>query len=412
MTVTLPSSSNPSPLVGAIVSGRGGKTMGPPREHHHPSYAQATTTTTTTTTPIPPIPSSIIPRGVTTKGGTFSGAAAAAMLDNEFMPAPPSRDVAFGRQFHVPDGANDGSMISGLSGPTTVMSGVSGISALTDPSLLGGTPTSMRGAHHGQPVFPSLRMSQLNQLRQQWAAQHYGNSLQTEGLSSRMLLSSQTGLGSSMQGGSSVFHPQPPPSQQQYPGSSNNNHHHPQQQHHSRSHSLQDLGSIVDGMSWAENSLVGGGLGASTLLNDSASIGNYSAAMQHSVAPSFTMSVLSKDDSWLGHASSVRYHHPAPSQQQPLQYPHTIAAAATDIATNSNSNSASDPSEDRSKSTASSRSTAQQRNYGGGGMGGGALSIHSGGGESISMHSIMSDLSENLIALDLAGTHGSLLDQL
>ena len=375
----------------------------PPRDHH--PYGQPTT-------PIPPIPSSILPRGgVNTKGGTFSGAAAAAMLDNEFMPAPPSRqDVAFGRHFHVPDNANDGSMISGLSGPTTVMSGVSGISALTDPSLLGGTPTSMRGALHGHP---SLRMSQLNQLRQQWAAQHYGNSLHTDGTSSRMLLSSQNGLGTSLQGGSSVFHPQSSqqaPPQQQYPGNSQHQH------HHSRSHSLQDLGSIMDGMSWAENSLVGGGLGASTiLLNDNASIGNYSSAMQHSVAPSFTMSVTSKDDSWLGHASSsVRYQHPGQllQQQQHLQDPHTVAGATAELATANANNINSASSEDRSKSTASSRSTAQQRNYGGGGGMGGALSIHSGGGESISMHSIMSDLSENLIALDLAGTNGSLLDQL
>jgi hypothetical protein len=113
-------------------------------------------------------------------GGILSGAAAAAVQDSEFTPAPQARDIAFGCQFHMTDPGNEGSMISGLSG-------VSGISSLTDPSLLGGTSTSMRGG-------VVSRCPQLNQLRQQLSAQNLGNRLQTDGTATHMLLSSQYGL--------------------------------------------------------------------------------------------------------------------------------------------------------------------------------------------------------------------------
>jgi hypothetical protein len=379
--VPLPPVSSPPVVVsaGTTVSARGGRTAGLGQGRDHPY---------------------MVPSGVPGAGGggggggNFSGAAAAAVQDSEFMPAPQARDIAFGCQFHMTDPGKEGSMISGLS---FVPSGVSGISALTDPSLLGGTSTSMRGGG----MSNSLRISQLNQLRQQWAAQNHGNSLQTDGSTTRMLLSSQNGLGNSLQASGTFV-----------PGGRANPHH--------RAHSFQDVQSVGDAMSWAEHSLAGGGIGGAAAasaapvptpsagppprshhFNDNASVGNFSL-MQQSVSGQqslfgATMSVgsysmTSKDDSWIG---GGRYAAPLQHQQPPMY-----------------------GGDDRSGgASSSSRTTAAHLNtfYVGGGNGSaGDRSVHSGGEESVSMQSILSNLSENLIALDLAGTHAtsSLLDQL
>jgi hypothetical protein len=374
-------------------------------------------------------------------GGKFSGAAAAAVQGSEYMPAPPDRDVAFGRQFHMalPETGSD---ISGLSYvPGTILSGMSGVSALTDPSLLGGVQS-----HMAVNSFPNSRQAGVNnnslrisQLRQQWAAQHYGNSLQGGDNSSttRMMLSSQNGLGNSLQA-SGAFN------------SSGTSRGTPHQRSHS-SRSFHDIQSVNDAMSWAEHSLAGGGISGggpaaqhrSNSYNDGASVANASV-MQHSVSGSQSLfganqslgsySMGSKDDLSVGIGQRYRqqlqlahhHHNQQQQQQQLLHHPSSYHYNGMSATTDQHGGTAGtvageeDPSVDRSKSTTSSRSTTHQRNvyYGavaGGGGAAGDRSIHSAGDESVSMQSIVSNLSENLIALDLAGTHAttsSLLDHL
>jgi hypothetical protein len=406
--VPLPPTSTPSMVLapGTTVSARGGKMSAapamPPPQPGGPSRSGGGGD-----------PYGTAPMGVPASagGGKFSGAAAAAVQDSEYMPAPRDRDVAFGRQFHMalPETGSD---ISGLSYvPGTMISGMSGVSALTDPSLLGGGQAN------------SLRISQLNQVRQQWAAQHHGNSLQAGDNSSttRMMLSSQNGLGNSLQA-SGAF----------------NNRGAPQQRSHS-SRSFQDVQSVNDAMSWADHSLVGGGISGgrgagaaqhrSNSYYDGASVANASV-MQQSVSGNQSLfganqslgsySMTSKDDSWIGggHRYQQQPHQPHDHHHQQQQQQQQQASAyyynGMTAATGQQGVAASEDM-DRSKSTTSSRSTAHQRNMNYAGGAGGDRSIHSAGDESVSMQSIVSSLSENLIALDLAGTHAttsSLLDHL
>jgi len=293
-------------------------------------------------------------RGIMPKNAAFSGPAAAAIMDHEgqyhhhlpqlheddVFAMPPARDIAFDRPFHVADHMQgDSSMISGMSGPTTVLSGMSGISGLTDPM------SSISGRGGSGHSSQALRISQLNQLRAQWAAQRYpnSNSMTQSDFSARMLSTGGAGVGNSLNRSTSF-----PPAE----------------------------GSHIGDMSWTDHSLIGGGIprddsvigGGGSLLS-----GNYSTAM-HSIAMES-----------IGTFGT--------SQSNPRN----------------NSNATTGQSSSSSKSTGS-RSTSKMH---GGGGGTTAMSIASGGGESLPSFqgSIMSDLSENLVALDLAES-SRLLDQL
>lgn len=296
------------PAPPTIVSNRGGKSAGFGAPTYYPSQPYQ---------PVLPgqVPSTVGMRSGGPKKNTFSGAAAAAMEDEFEMPV--SRDVAFGRTFHPADSGRDTSMISGLSGPAS--SAMSGISALTDPmSSLSGTASARGGA------LPShaLRVSQLQQLRQQWAQAHNVHSSE---YSSRMLSPHHAGLGSSM----------------------------------ARSH-LTETGLSMADASWTDHSLIGGGIPEGRAIDDGASFlsGHYSTNMSIGLASLGTFGTLTsvpRDDMDLG-----RY-----SAQRPRQHNQSSA-----------------------------------------------MSIQSGGDHSLPSvsGSIMSDLSENLIALDLA--ENKLLDHL
>jgi hypothetical protein len=97
----------------------------------------------------------------------ISGPAAAAVRQNEddFMPPPPMNQFVFGRTFHP---AQQQQHLE-YGGPSTLLSGMSGVSALTEPSVvMNNNNNSLRS----QSQFHALRVSQLQQMRQQWAAAH------------------------------------------------------------------------------------------------------------------------------------------------------------------------------------------------------------------------------------------------
>jgi len=312
-------------------------------------------------------------RGGRNTGGV-SGAAAAAM-SSESDPNFPTQDVAFGRQFHVPENGGD-SMISGMSGGTggaggTQLSGMSGISALTDPmsSLSGADPGATRPGPFQQPAvrpqnsqqFQAMRMNQLQQLRQNWqqpTSQRTMNTLTSSDLRSIGGMSLQRSL--SWQSG------------------------HPEHPH-------------MDTMSWAEHSLMGGGVNdVNSVVSGQQSFHSYylrDAAMggqsvQGGAGP--MASGTSYGGSSLGLNFSAQ-----PSQQQqqpPMPSPAQFYHGGSSGSHGENS--------DRTERITGSGNAGPSGN-----ASVASMSIASG---SIS-GSIMSDLSENLIALDLAEPR--LLDQ-
>ena len=312
-------------------------------------------------------PSKAIFPGVRGRGAKgVSGAAAAAMRhtdDGEF-PAPPTKDIAFGRQFHVPDAGGESSMLSGMSANTganpSALSGMSGISALTDPiSALSGAENHGGQSEFQQPMarpqsyqqFQAMRYNQLQQLRQQWAN---GSQRTLESADMRSI------------GGSSL----------------------------QRTRSWQEgMAQHADNMSWADHSLIGGGIhDVNSVMSGQQSFHSYylrDQAMSGSMpmgataafgagAPSGVMESTMMRQSSTGMSSSLH--------QRPQ-------AAVPPVPSPAQLYYGSSSGEDSSSKT--------NRMAGGGGGGNASVASMSIASASLS-GSIMSDLSENLIALDLA----------
>jgi hypothetical protein len=205
-----------SPAATAVVSGRGAKMVATSSQRQQPTVLQEVVIGTPRSgyeVVLPPQqrrqPQFLPGQGMSRRvGAAVSGAAAAVMkqqqpvdmYDDHHFEVPAARggvgpDEAFGRPFHpAGEAMQESSMISGMSGPASVMSGMSGISALTDPI------SSMSGAEglgdlrrSGGPTAPSMRNQwHLNQVRQHWE-QQYGISgsgtvdmLQSAGLGSSL----------------------------------------------------------------------------------------------------------------------------------------------------------------------------------------------------------------------------------
>jgi hypothetical protein len=258
----------------------------------------------------------------TTRNSTVSGAAAAFMQEDD-QPHHPPTDVAFGRAFHEAPDAHESSVISGLS--NTILSGMSGVSGLTDPiSSLSGAADKKRGQHVQQ--LNARRAQQLEHLRQTWANTNSNRTMQNADMAQRAVM------------------PAVAP-----------------QQGVQRSLSWQEVGSVAE-MSWADHSLAGGGI------HDAASI--------ISAARSFQSRVPTDSDSlafvehMLGAASvssrrSRASNHYAQNLYRPTMPPPAAAMPSSGASVAS-------------------------------------MSIASGGESIGSVRSIMSDLSGNLLALDLA----------
>ena len=336
-----------------------------------------------------------------------SGAAAVAMgLTDDRRPdnfsAPPTPDIAFGRQFHVPDAGGESSMLSGMSANTganpSALSGTSGVSALTDPisGLSGGDNMAPR-AEFPQPLarpqtahqFQSMRYNQLQQLRQQWAQ---GSQRTMESCDMRSISSA------SLQ----------------------------------RSRSWQERMLHGDNMSWADHSLIGGGIadvnsimsgqqsfhsyylrdqhpgaafqggpssavisGTSSAYGISATSSAYGTSMMRAGSSGMVASaaVVSNFQVHTGYSLGQQPQQPALQQEQvPAPIP-------------------SKPHPGQMYYTSSSGDDSSGKTHRIAGGGGGNASVTSMSLASASLSgSIMSDLSENLIALDLAEPR--LLDQL
>lgn len=343
------------------VSGRGAKTgrVATKVVAVNPLHHQQTTTTSYQPLAYQPLAykpvyDPVVPTSNTTFQGTgvpkqgFSGAAAAALgqednvqEEHDMFHVPPTRDVAFGRAFHAPPGAGvDGSRseISGLSAPSTMISG------LSDPmsSLSAGESGSQRRSNK-----EALRISQLAAIQQQWAAQQQqhtqsGGSIPVADLRDSNTLSGSTGLGASMQRSLSF----PDILNQIQPG-------------------------IREDMSWTDcNSLVGGGIG-SALAGSSLLSGASFATPSGPYHPQ----------------QQQPYH---PQQQQHQQQHHT-------------SNSTSSASS-HSRSTPKMRSSGHEHGRHNMEQSVASMSLASVGADSLPsvQGSIMSDISESLLALDLA----------
>jgi hypothetical protein len=258
----------------------------------------------------------------TTRNSAVSGAAAAFMQEDD-QPHHPPTDVAFGRAFHEAPDAHESSVISGLS--NTMLSGMSGISGLTDPiSSLSGAADKKRVKNAQQ--FNVRRTQQLEHLRQTWANTNSNRTMQNADMAQRAVM----------------------PALAPHQGVQ-------------RSLSWQDMGSVAE-MSWAEHSLAGGGI--------------HDAASVISAARSFQSRVATDNDSlafvehMLGAVSvtsrrSRVSNHYAQNLYRPTMPPPAAAMPSS-----------------------------------GGSVA--SMSIASGVDSIGSIRSIMSDLSGNLLALDLA----------
>mmetsp|Transcript_1714 Transcript_1714/g.4687 ORF Transcript_1714/g.4687 Transcript_1714/m.4687 type:complete len:623 (-) Transcript_1714:108-1976(-) len=318
-----------------------------------------------------------------------SGAAAAAIGADE-NPDFPAHDVAFGRQFHIADTVGDGSMISGMSGGTgaggTQLSGMSGISALTDPmSSLSGAGPDGAPRHLGgfpQPAarpqtaqqFHAMRSAQLQQLRANWqhpTSQRTMNTLNSSDLRSIGGMSLQRSL--SWQSG------------------------------HDNPH--------MDTMSWADHSLMGGGIhgGASVFsgqqsfhshyLRDTPMGGGVGGASVHQHHHGAPVNMGSGTSSAISGGSQLNlYNRPPPHQAPPGPAPAQLYHHGTSSSAGGGGGGSSSKagSGERSGEPSGNASVA-------------SMSIASGSVSGSITGSIMSDLSENLVALDLAEPR--LLDQ-
>ena len=284
-----------------------------------------------------------------------SGAAAAVMGqdNNDHFQIPPERhDVAFGLPFHPPparvDAQRETSLVSGLS--ASVMSGLSNFSGMSGPmsSLSASGNSNLRSVH------------QLQELRQQWAQQNQQVLVEASMTSSaltgtrHLLASNNSHLGSSL----------------------------------NRSNSLSDLNASMDNVSMAnsmtEHSLMGGGIGAASLAS------GLSYGMQ-SVVPSREAYGAQEVRASSGGTSSRV---PPPQRGWGWQPPaHQPAVATPSAQPHYGANPQAHYGSHENSSVA-------------------AMSVNSNAAESLPSRSgsVMSDLSESLIALDLA--ESSLLDQI
>lgn len=174
--------------------------------------------------------------GVTQRLAAVSGAAASAMKQQQ-QPRPiqefevpihsSSQDEVFGRTFHH---HGESSLLSGLSGgdKTSAVSGMSGISALTDPM----SSLSSSEGIHGQSR--AIRQAQIDQFNQTWGSTPAVNT--SDNTPTMQLLSASNGIGSSLNN-SAIIH-------------------------------INNTDHLDDGMSWTQHSLHGGGIGS--ILEDAA----------------------------------------------------------------------------------------------------------------------------------------------
>ncbi|KAL7568220.1 hypothetical protein ACA910_004220 [Epithemia clementina (nom. ined.)] len=333
-------------------------------------------------------PSKIMFPGVRGRGAKgVSGAAAAAMRHSEdsnpaIHPEDTTQDIAFGRQFHVPENGGDSSMISGMSAGTganpSAVSGMSGISALTDPisALSAENPEFQQPMARPQTMqqFQAMRINQLQQLRQQWAqsSQRQGSQRTLESADVRSLGSSSLQRSRSWQES--------------------------QMQH-------------GETMSWTDHSLIGGGIqDVNSVMSGQQSFHSYYLRDQHAGAampmgPSAVYgsgvtngycdpAVMRQGSSGMFAAAAAARQLVAPQVQQlqqhhPANVPPMPAPAQLYYGSSSGEES--------------SAKTNRMAGGGGGGNFGSGASVASMSIASASISgSIMSDLSENLIALDLA----------
>ena len=309
-------------------------------------------------------------RGILPKSAPgVSGAAAAAMQqeqEDNFEIPNPRGDLAFGLPFvHPPSrlhGQHETSLVSGISNPSALSGVSSGISALTDPmSSLSETYQRQR---REQLAHQMRQRESLNQLRQQWAQETHrvlpptNSGTSSDYTATRQLMAS-AGLGSSL----------------------------------GRSNSLTDLkSSLLDGMSLTENSLVGGGMRESSMLS------GLSAGMQ---------SVLQIKDNRepsdiLGDVEGMSLPSVGRSvgggrgrgtqlmaqQQMPPNLPQQ-----SQVAYQPQAYQGYHPPQQQQQ---------QQQEQAGGNASVASMSVNSTSESYVSMRSIMSDLSANLDALDLA----------
>ena len=274
---------------------------------------------------------------------TVSGAAAAAMQQEE----DDQFDTAFGKTFHVAD-PNEASVISGLT--NTMVSGMSGTSGMSEAAVRSNISGSQRQTlsqqqHHQQQQhnFNVARAQQLQQLRQTWEATNGNRALQGSDLTTRATTPATATFAAH--------------SQRSLP----------------RSNSWQDAMSVAE-TSWAEHSLVGGGIDGNASILSARSImspqlrNDGDSLMEQLLTQGSVTSRRSRPPA-APYAQNLyqRSYSPVPSQQpQPSQQQESRIASGDASVTSMSITSA-----------------------------GGMMSLGS-------VRSIMSDLSENLVALDLA----------
>ena len=320
----------------------------------------------------------MFPMGGGNRNTAISGAAAAAVGADDNPLYPPPVDVAFGRQFHVPDGKED-SMISGMSGLSngggaaggTQLSGMSGISALTDPL------SSLSGAERSAPFGHARPGATAQSLRGMMNHHHVRAAPPVFHTSSGRTMNTLTASDLRSIGGMSL----------------------------QRSLSWQ---SGRDNMSWAEHSLAGGGIHENgTVMSGFSSYHPQQQQQQHPHAPQYL-----REEQLAAAATGIPPMHPMtggnpPSamggsslamqmqqQQQrgaasfPLQAPHQQQQPAYPT-----------PAQMYQGTSSSSGSGGERAALPSGGASVASMSVAS---ASVGGASIMSDLSDNLLALDLA----------
>ena len=270
---------------------------------------------------------------------TVSGAAAAAMQQEQ----DDHFDTAFGKTFHLAD-PNEASVISGLT--NTMVSGMSGTSGMSEAAVRSNLSGSRRQTqtpgrspqHPHQHNFNLARAYQLQQLRQTWEATNSNRTLQGSDHVAKAAMPAAAATPATGHSQRSV----------------------------QRSNSWQDAMSIAD-MSWAEHSLTGGGIdGNASILSGrsmlSQQLRNDSNNLMEQLMAGSVASRRSRPPvASYAHQLYQRPHSPVQQQQpHPQQQPRGDASVTS-------------------------------------------MSLASGGVMSLgSVRSIMSDLSENLVALDLA----------
>jgi len=376
----------------------------PQQQHHHHHLSHPPSHTTGR-----PHSSSFRGRQVPTYpshggGRGFSGAAAAAMnatdADDDLFEIPPTRDIAFGRSFHPADAPHPrrNHQDDDNDRDSSLVSGMSGISALTDPiSALSGSheqvsrqqqhyqqysqQNPLHSASRQQQHYHQMRASQLQQLRQQWAASQQSSnsrpfacSLPSSDLTMHRSLMNQSLSGGGGGGGGG--------------GSNGNDNTNNTSVARMRGSSYQELSGVDSRDSWAENnSLMGGGIRAGPQQDDNGSIISGFSAMQ-----SVTMNSL----------ASFSYSQPGPAPNS-MHYPGDLATPTASMAMRADGSASTGSSDERRRKPPMPYPYARTTRHLSGTTTAN-MSILSAGLDSLPSvsGSIMSDLSENLVALDLA----------